>query len=549
MKKIKKTSSFLIILYLFLTVFPNVSSAHAYIIESTPAENETLKTAPNEVKIQFDESIQPKFNSIIVTDSNGKQVDKKNGAIDSKKPSILKASLKKNLPGGTYRIRWKVISNDGHPVQGVIPFQIGTGTVQNPSSVTETKGYTPHLDLVIIRWLQYLGIACYVGLSFFYLVVAPKEVVEVRSIEKTLFKFIWSGYALLLLSNLFSLPLQATILLGSSWSEVFSSDALGQVLAYTLFGKMWIIQMGILLTLAFTTYFLTKADARKQLFSWACFILGFGMVVTKAFTSHAASQANQFLSISMDALHLLAASVWIGCLIGLVVLLPLLKNSEMKQSYVNTFQRFSNWGISLVLLLTATGIFNGFQYIPTISSIFHTDYGRVLLAKVILFIIMLIFAAVNNFKGKKAKEKGVVSSLWGELIVGMVIIVMTVILTNLPTAMSAPGPFNEKKTVNHGNSISFQVGPNVIGENNYEITLKNRKGEPLKDIAQITLTFTHNDMNMGEDTITLAKTADGQYTAKGMNFNMAGKWNVHVHVLTKNLENIDTDFQCIVGSR
>jgi copper transport protein len=273
------------------------------------------------------------------------------------------------------------------------------------------------------------------------------------------------------------------------------------------------------------------------------------MVVTKAFTSHAASQANQFLSISMDALHLLAASVWIGCLIGLVVLLPLLKNSEMKQSYVKTFQRFSNWGVSLVLLLTATGIFNGFQYIPTISSIFHTDYGRVLLSKVILFIIMLIFAAVNNFKGKKAKETGVVSSLWGELIVGMVILVITVILTNLPTAMSAPGPFNETKTVNHGNSISFQVGPNVIGENNYEITLKNRKGEPLKDIAQITLTFTHSEMNMGEDTITLAKTADGKYIAKGMNLNMAGKWNVHVHVLTKNLENMDTDFQCIVGSR
>jgi copper transport protein len=34
-----------------------------------------------------------------------------------------------------------------------------------------------------------------------------------------------------------------------------------------------------------------------------------------------------------------------------------------------------------------------------------------------------------------------------------------------------------------------------------------------------------------------------------MNLNMAGKWNIHVHVLTKNLENIDSDFQCIVGSR
>jgi copper transport protein len=549
--KIKKKSYlFVFVLYLFLTLFPSISSAHAYIIVSSPSENETLKMSPNEVTIQFDEPIQPKFYSIKVTNSNGKRVDKKNGRIDPNQPTILKTGLKKNLPNGTYRIQWKVISNDGHPVEGVIPFQIGTGVVQDSLSYNnETKTYIPHTDLIIIRWLQYISNACYVGLFFFYLMVVPKELLQASPTEKTLLKFLWTGFLLLALSIILSLPLQATIVLGSRWSEVFSFDALGQVLSYTVFGKIWLIQMALLFTLALTTHFLSMADATKRLISWVCFCLGIGILATKAFTSHAASQANNLLSISMDFLHLLAASIWIGSLIGLVVLLPLSKNVETKPYYLKMVHRFSKWAIILVLLLAATGVFNGFQYIPTISSLFHTDYGRVLVSKVILFFIMLIFAAINFIKGKMANAKGLGPSLWGEVTIGIIILILTVILTNLPPAMSSPGPYEQTNVGGLGYKVSLEVTPNVIGENAYIVSLKNAKDKPIKSIEQITLTLSHAEMDMGKDTITLSKVGEGKYEAKGLNFNMSGKWNVHVHVLTKTLDSIDTDFRLSVGSR
>ena len=505
--------------------------------------------SPNKVTIQFDETIQPKFNSIKVTDTNGNQVDKKNGGIDRKQPSILKADLKKNLPNGIYRIEWKVISNDGHPVEGVIPFQIGTGAFQDSLSTNnETKSYTPHKDLIIIRWLQYISNACFVGLFFFYLIVIPKELLQASTIEKTLYKYIWTGLILLAISILLSLPLQATIVLGARWSEVFSFDALGQVLSYTVFGKTWLIQMALLFTLALTTHFLIMADSTKRLISWACLILGIGLLLTKSFSSHAVSQANNLLSISIDFLHLLAASVWIGCLIGLVVLFPLLKNVETKSYYLKMVHRFSKWGISLVVLLAATGVFSGFQYIPTVSSLFHTEYGRVLISKLILFFCMVIFAAFNLIKGRRANEKGIRTSLIGELTIGLVILLLTVFLTNLPTAMSSPGPLIKTNVGDKGYKVTLEVTPNVIGENAYRVTLKNGKEQPITEIEQITLTFTHTEMDMGKDTITLSKVGEGKYEAKGLNFNMAGKWNVHVHILTKTLDSIDTDFLCIVGS-
>jgi copper transport protein len=533
-----------------LTLFPSISSAHAYIIKSSPSENEILKKAPPEVSIQFDESIQPKFNMIKVTDSKGKQVDINNGGIDPKQPSIIKAGLIRNLPNGPYRIQWKVVSNDGHPVEGVIPFQIGKGSNQDSKNLNiETKTYTPPLDLTIIRWLQYISNAIYVGLFFFYLIVVPNELLLVKSIEKTFTKFIWTGLILLFVSISISLPLQTTIVSGLKWSEVFSFDALGQVLSYTTFGRIWLIQMLLLFILLFTTQLSSIANTSKRLISWICMFLGFGLLLTKALTSHAASQTNNLFPLTIDFLHLLSASVWIGSLIGLVGLMPLSKKQETKSLYLKMVHRFSKWGIILVTLLSLTGICSGFQYIPTVSSLFHTYYGIVLICKVLLFFLMLIFAALNLLKGKSANEKGLRASILGELAIGIVILILTVFLTNLPTAMSSPGPFNKTNAEGNGYKIKLEVTPNVIGENTYIVSVNNEKNLPLKEIEQITLTFTHAEMDMGKDMITISKVAEGRYEAKGMNFNMSGKWNVHVHILTKALEGIDSDFRIIVGSR
>ena len=134
---VKKNSFLLIVLLsLLLFAFPSFSFAHAYIIKSTPSENEILKHSPQKVSIQFDETIQPAFHSIQVYDSKGNQVDQKNGHIDPKNSSIIECGLNPNLPNGIYQIQWKVVSSDGHPVEGVIPFQIGNGNNnQDGSSV------------------------------------------------------------------------------------------------------------------------------------------------------------------------------------------------------------------------------------------------------------------------------------------------------------------------------------------------------------------------------------------------------------------------------
>ncbi|SMQ68996.1 copper transport protein [Bacillus sp. OV166] len=545
----EKVSTFLVILSLFVLLFPSISSAHAYIKKSTPLENETVEKALSEVTIKFDETIQPAFNSIKVFDSEGNRVDKKNGRIDPKQPFILKSGLKKDLPNGSYRIKWKVVSSDGHPVEGVIPFQIGEKGQDSTSLDNETKGYTPKADLIIIRWLQYLSNAFYVGLIFFYMVIVPKELREIGSVDKKFRKLISTGLILLFLSILLSLPLQATIESGYPWSEVFNFSIIKNILMNTNYGQFWVIQIALLITLALLTSFIGMAESTKRAILWTCFCLGAALLLTKALTSHAAAQPNPLLTIAMDFLHLLAASIWIGSLTGFVSLLSLRKKTEIKQNYLEMIKSFSKWGMILVLFLTLTGLFASFLYIPNLSALVQTNYGKALMWKLILFLVMLLLAAVNFIKGKRGTTKGLKASLKGELTLGLLILVLSVVLTNLPTAMQSPGQFKETNIVNQGKQVTLEATPNIIGVNLFEITLKDREGKPIKEIEQIHLTFTMLEMDMGKETVSLTKTVDGKYEVKGLHFSMAGHWNVHVHVLTKSLESIDTDFKVLVGSQ
>ncbi|MEH7500702.1 copper resistance CopC/CopD family protein [Neobacillus drentensis] len=545
----EKISTFFVILSLFLFIFPSISSAHAYIKKSTPLDNETVEKAPREVTIKFDESIQPSFNSIKVFDSEGNRVDQRNGRIDPKQPFILKSDLKKNLPNGSYRIKWKVVSSDGHPVEGVIPFQIGEEGQDSTSIHNETKGYTPKADLIIIRWMQYLSNACFVGLIFFYMVVLPKELRETGTVDKKFFKLISTGLIFLFLSILLSLPLQASIESGYPWSEVFNFSIIENILMNTNYGRSWLIQIALLLTLALLTSFISVAESTKRIILWACLCLGAALLLTKALTSHAAAQPNQLLTVAMDFLHLLAAAIWIGSLIGFVALPSIRKNTEIKQDYLKMIKSFSKWGLGLVLLITITGLSGSFLYIPNLSALFQTNYGQVLTCKVILLLLMLLLAAVNFIKGKRGTTKGLGATLKGELSIGLVILILSVVLTNLPTAMQSPGPFRNTNTVNHGEQVTLRATPNIIGVNLFEVTLKDQEGQPIKEVEQLHLTFTMLEMDMGKETVSLTKTAEGKYEVKGLHFTMAGNWNVHVHVLTKSLESIDTDFKVLVGSQ
>jgi copper transport protein len=69
MTGMKKIGLWMLIVYLLIILVPTFASAHAYIVKSTPMENENLAESPSVISIEFDEAIQPSsFDSLIVID-------------------------------------------------------------------------------------------------------------------------------------------------------------------------------------------------------------------------------------------------------------------------------------------------------------------------------------------------------------------------------------------------------------------------------------------------------------------------------------------------
>ena len=98
--------------------------AHAHLVRATPAEGGTVKSAPNEVTLKFNEKLESAFSSAVVRDSAGKQVDKADAHVDKADRTVVRVSLPP-LDPGVYTVEWKAMSSDTHKINGNFTFRVG----------------------------------------------------------------------------------------------------------------------------------------------------------------------------------------------------------------------------------------------------------------------------------------------------------------------------------------------------------------------------------------------------------------------------------------
>jgi methionine-rich copper-binding protein CopC len=99
------------------------AGAHAVLLRSSPARRAILTAAPDRVQLWFNEAIEPRFSTIGVVDAAGRPVDRGDARVDPEDPKRLSIGLRP-LGRGTYRVRFRVLSVDGHVVEGAFPFTL-----------------------------------------------------------------------------------------------------------------------------------------------------------------------------------------------------------------------------------------------------------------------------------------------------------------------------------------------------------------------------------------------------------------------------------------
>lgn len=100
-----------------------LAAAHAHPAQQAPSPGQTLATAPQQVAIDFDESVEAAFTSITVTDAQGRSVTQGKSAVDAANGKHVSAALKPLSPGN-YSVTWTAVAKDGHRTQGHYAFTV-----------------------------------------------------------------------------------------------------------------------------------------------------------------------------------------------------------------------------------------------------------------------------------------------------------------------------------------------------------------------------------------------------------------------------------------
>ena len=126
-------------------------------------------------------------------------------------------------------------------------------------------------------------------------------------------------------------------------------------------------------------------------------IVGVGLLLTPGLAGHASTEGSVPFAMALDVLHLGAAAVWCGGLAVLGALLaPGLRPEERPDDIVRIASTFSAYAFSAVLVIVATGTVQSVRQVGSVYALFNTVYGRTLLVKIGLVVVLIVLGAVSR---------------------------------------------------------------------------------------------------------------------------------------------------------
>lgn len=256
--------------------------------------------------------------------------------------------------------------------------------------------------LVLIRAIHFAASAVTAGTLAFGALVAEPALRPLPA-ARAMFRSRTAGLALAGLAitaatGLIWLLALTMSITGQTAAEALRSGSLTVVLGETRFGLALAIRAALSILLAACLILDSFALSR-----WLALLAASALLGMIAWTGHAGSTPGELgrLHLFADVVHLLAASAWLGGLIGLSVLFGYGRHrpaGEWGPLQLDAVRRFSVLGIVSVAALIVSGSVNAWILVGSLHALLATDYGRVLLVKIAALTVMIAFAADNRFR-------------------------------------------------------------------------------------------------------------------------------------------------------
>jgi putative copper resistance protein D len=248
----------------------------------------------------------------------------------------------------------------------------------------------PAALLLVARALLFAATAQLAGALFFDLSVAP--------LPRDRRVMLWCPWAMALAAAGLWLVSQAALFSHRPLGGVFGSGVLWITITRTRFGHVMATELALsfLTALAMVAAALLRWRPAPPAIAPAAGMLGALAWIGHGADGHGIAGA---VHLGADVLHLLAMGAWLGGLLPFAMLIaapPPASDGESAAALRRAIWCFSSRCLWAVALMTAGGIVNAWFLVGSLAGFVETDYGRVLLVKIGMFLAMFALATVNR---------------------------------------------------------------------------------------------------------------------------------------------------------
>jgi putative copper export protein/mono/diheme cytochrome c family protein len=289
--------------------------------------------------------------------------------------------------------------------------------------------------MALVRGLHLAAALSLVGTVGFIGWMLPAVANLPNTLRRRLIRLWWISGLIALVAGGVWFTLQAAAIAGAETLGDLR-DALPLVALDTRYGNVVLTRLGLLA--AASVLPLALGASRRLPIDLALCLAGIALSL-QGLIGHAGAAGGavgEGLVLS-EALHLLAAGVWLGGLLPLWISLRTLAPAQAAL----VCERFSPVGLGCVLVLAGTGFAQGLELIGSLPALFGTRYGHIALLKITLFVLALVLAGLNRLwltdrlmAGAPAARRSLLASVAVETGVGLVIITAAAFMASSPPA-------------------------------------------------------------------------------------------------------------------
>lgn len=522
------------------------ASAHASLVSSDPAEGAVVDAAPDTVTLTFDEPVSVVDDGIQAYDASGDPIDTDAAARDE----VVTVDLPGGLDDGTYVVAWRVVSSDGHPIAGSLTFHVGapSETVAPPRAAPTTDDATMRAVASGVQAMSYVALLLAGGLTIF-LSWTSRGVRLLDPVRRRLVRLLRGSSVVAVAAAALAVPVSGAYQRGAGPGGVLETGSLDPALVgddLTVL-VLQVIGLGLAAALAGRPTPSLAGDLGAGLAVWSPALVG-----------HTRAYEPVSLLVLTDALHLTAGAVWLGGLVGLVVVLPSLAGRERDGALL--LARFSTVAAALLAVLAGAGALLGWRILGSWSGLVDTTYGRLLLVKVGIALVVAAVAAWNRFRllprvtagaheARRRATYGVrrVVAIEALLLVGL-LGVTGFLVEQPPRAASAAPPAapstNVARVVVGDLQVLAVLDTTEDRRRQLLVQVQDLAGEPVELHARPDVSLRGPDLDLGAVPVT--PTGVGTFAAT-VTFPKPGEWEVQVSLRVDEFDNPVTSLTVQVG--